>query len=208
MGNGHVEAICIAPEAGAEMERVGEVEAVAGRGLRGDRYFEDAGTWSNDPDVDDIPRHLTLFEAETLEILARDEAIDLPVTDHRRNVTTRGVPVDHLLDERFRIGDAVCEGVRICEPCSYLIEDRGRRTGRAGPPRRSERRCRRVRNRPRRRPDRGRLIAVYGSVRRKPRPLGGDGSDNTLHSPPFDCRAGYSTSESTPSSRFVYIGYI
>lgn len=120
MGNGHVEAICIAPEAGAEMERVGEVEAVAGRGLRGDRYFEEAGTWSNDPDVDDIPRHLTLFEAETLEILARDEGLDLSITDHRRNVTTRDLPVGHLLDERFRIGDAVCEGVRLCEPCAYL----------------------------------------------------------------------------------------
>ena len=120
MSDGHVEAICIAPEAGAEMERVEEAEAVAERGLRGDRYFDDSGTWSNDPTVDDIPRHLTLFEAETLEILERDEGLDLSVTDHRRNVTTRGVAVDHLLDERFRIGDVVCEGVRICEPCSYL----------------------------------------------------------------------------------------
>ena len=120
MGDGRVEAVCIAPEAGAEMQRVETVEAVAGRGLRGDRYFDDSGTWSNDPDVDDIPRHLTLFEAETLEILERDEGIDLSVTDHRRNVTTRGVAVDHLLDVRFRIGAAVCEGVRICEPCSYL----------------------------------------------------------------------------------------
>ena len=122
MDDGHVEAICIAPEAGAAMQRVDEVEAVAGRGLRGDRYFDDAGTWSNDPNVDDIPRHLTLFEAETLEIIARDEGLDLSVTDHRRNVTTRGVAVDHLLGERFRIGEVVCEGVRLCEPCSYLQE--------------------------------------------------------------------------------------
>ena len=143
-GTGRAEAICIAPEAEAEMERADEVEAVAGRGLRGDRssnvepmtragrgvppsvskdfrtllYFEEAGTWSYDPDVDDIPRHPTLFEAE-LGILERDEGIDPSVTDHRRNVTTRDVPVDHLLDERFRVDDAVCEGVRICEPCAY-----------------------------------------------------------------------------------------
>ncbi|MEF8868168.1 MAG: MOSC domain-containing protein [Haloarculaceae archaeon] len=120
MDDGHVEAICVAPEAGAEMQRVEEVEAVAGRGLRGDRYFDDSGTWSNDPDVDDIPRHLTLFEAETLAVLERDEDLDLSVTDHRRNLTTRGVALGHLLDERFRIGEAVCEGVRLCEPCSYL----------------------------------------------------------------------------------------
>ena len=120
MDDGHVEAICVAPEAGAEMQRVEEVEAVAGRGLRGDRYFDDSGTWSIDPDVDDIPRHLTLFEVETLAVLERDEDLDLSVTDHRRNLTTRGVALDHLLDERFRIGEAVCEGVRLCEPCSYL----------------------------------------------------------------------------------------
>jgi MOSC domain-containing protein YiiM len=122
MSTGRVEALCIAPEAGAEMQRVEEVEAVAGKGLRGDRYFEDAGTWSNDPTVDDIPRHLTLFEAETLAILERDEELDLSITDHRRNVTTRDVALDHLLDERFRIGEVVCEGVRLCEPCAYLQE--------------------------------------------------------------------------------------
>ncbi len=120
--SGRVEAIHVAPEAGAEMQSKDAAEAVAGKGLRGDRYFDAAGSWSGNkgrplPEAD---RALTLFEAEALEIIERDEGIDLEPADHRRNVTTRGIAVDHLLDERFRIGEAVCEGTEICEPCAYL----------------------------------------------------------------------------------------
>lgn len=117
---GRVETIHVAPEAGAPMRAVDSVEAVAGRGLRGDRYFEGAGTWSGDPNVRDIPRDITLFEAETLDVVARDVGLDLDPGDHRRNVTTRGVALDHLLDRQFRIGDVLCEAVDLCEPCSHL----------------------------------------------------------------------------------------
>lgn len=119
---GSVDAIHVAPEAGAEMQAVTDVRAVAGKGLEGDRYFERAGSWSGEKGRDLPPedRALTLFEAETLDIVERDADIELDPADHRRNVTTRNVAVDHLLDERFRIGEAVCEGVEICEPCAYL----------------------------------------------------------------------------------------
>lgn len=119
---GTVDAIHVAPEAGAEMQSVTNARAVAGKGLEGDRYFERAGSWSGEKGRDLPPedRALTLFEAETLEIVERDADIELEPADHRRNITTRNVAVDHLLDERFRIGDAVCEGVEICEPCAYL----------------------------------------------------------------------------------------
>jgi hypothetical protein len=119
-GTGTVEAICTAPAGGEPMEERESVEAVAGKGLRGDRYFDETGTYSNNAQVDDIPRDLTLFEVEALDHVAADYDIDLDVTDHRRNVTVSDVAVDHLLGERFRIGDVVCEGVRLCEPCSYL----------------------------------------------------------------------------------------
>lgn len=119
---GTVDAIHVAPEAGAEMQSVTNARAVAGKGLEGDRYFDRAGSWSGETGRDLPPedRALTLFEAETLEIVERDADIELEPADHRRNITTRNVAVDHLLDERFRIGDAVCEGVEICEPCAYL----------------------------------------------------------------------------------------
>lgn len=120
--NGHVETIHVAPESGHPMRSLDEVTAVAGRGLEGDRYFKRAGSWSGEqgrplPHED---RALTLIEAEALELVERDAGIHLDPGDHRRNVTTRGVAVDHLVDERFRLGEAVCEGVELCEPCSYL----------------------------------------------------------------------------------------
>jgi len=38
----------------------------------------------------------------------------------RRNITTRGVPLNHLVGRRFRVGDVVLEGRRLCEPCEHL----------------------------------------------------------------------------------------
>lgn len=40
-GSGTVERVFTAPDAEAEMEAQTVVEAIAGRGLRGDRYFRD-----------------------------------------------------------------------------------------------------------------------------------------------------------------------
>lgn len=120
--SGRVVAIHVAPEAGAPMEAREAVRAVADRGLEGDRYFERAGSWSGERGrpIPEADRAVTLFEAETLDLVERDAGIDLSPADHRRNVTTEGVALDHLVDERFRVGAATFEGVDLCEPCSYL----------------------------------------------------------------------------------------
>lgn len=117
---GRVEHIHIAPEAGAPMEAVETVEAVAGRGLRGDRYFGADGTWSSDPKARDIPRDVTLFEAEVLDVVGDDYGLDLVPADHRRNLTVSGIALDHVLGERLRVGEALLEAVELCEPCAYL----------------------------------------------------------------------------------------
>ena len=28
--------------------------------------------------------------------------------------------MNHLVGERFRVGEVVCQGVRLCEPCDHL----------------------------------------------------------------------------------------
>lgn len=93
------------------------VEAVAGEGLRGDRYFRGVGTFSDGPDDG---RDVTFTEAEAIEAIRREAGIDLGFDEHRRNVTTRDAALNHLVGERFRVGDAVCVGVRLCEPCEHL----------------------------------------------------------------------------------------
>ena len=44
--------------------------------------------------------------------------IDLAAS--RRNVATRGIDVNALVGRRFRLGDVLCQGLRLCEPCVHL----------------------------------------------------------------------------------------
>lgn len=114
---GTIEAIHVAPEAEAPMESRDTVEAIAGQGIKGDRYFKDIGTFS------DVPRgglEITLTEAEAIEAVERETELSIDFDEHRRNVTTRGVALNHLVGEHFRVGDAICEGIRLCEPCDHL----------------------------------------------------------------------------------------
>src|ERR671924_793987 len=117
MFRGCVEAIYIAPAAGKPLIELDAVRAVRGRGLEGDRYFFQVGTYSNHPGSG---RDVTLIEAEVLEALRRDLGIELAPAASRRNVVTRGVPLSHLVGHRFRVGEVLLEGTRLCEPCAHL----------------------------------------------------------------------------------------
>ena len=114
---GLVVSLHVAPTAAAPIQNRDCVEAVAGRGLEGDRYFARIGTYSRDPGSG---RHLTLIEAEALEGLKRDYGIAIAPGDSRRNVVTRDVPLNHLIDREFLIGKVRLRGTRLCEPCAHL----------------------------------------------------------------------------------------
>lgn len=117
--SGIVVAIHIAAGAGAPMQALGEAEALPGEGLRGDRYQTGDGFYSATP-TDPGARELTLIEEEALAAVQEETGIALGVDEHRRNITTRGIRVDPLLGQRFRIGEVLCEGVRACPPCNHL----------------------------------------------------------------------------------------
>jgi MOSC domain-containing protein YiiM len=113
--------IHIAPRASVATEEVSAGNFVAGTGIEGDRYFWGTGTYSAKPDF----REVTLFETEVLEALARNDPplqsgpITLRPVDHRRNLTVRGVPLHHLVGQRFRVGTVVLFGGRLNFPCKY-----------------------------------------------------------------------------------------
>lgn len=111
--------IHIADGASQPMRALGEVRIVAGVGIPGDRYAEKRGTYSPRHHID---RQVTLMEQETLEALARDHGIELAAREHRRNLTTRGVPLNHLVGRYFRVGEGVLYGGRLNVPCRYLEE--------------------------------------------------------------------------------------
>src|SRR5258707_12730461 len=116
MFEGKVISINIAAAAKAPMQSVNEARAIPGRGLEGDRYYDHKGTFSKaQPD-----RELTLIEAEAVEAMKRELNVDYGLSDSRRNVVTRGVPLNHLVGKDFWIGDVKARGLRLCEPCSHL----------------------------------------------------------------------------------------
>lgn len=116
---GSVEGIYIAPDSGEPMERVDSVEAVAGRGLRGDRYFRDSGLYNRREDLPDAT-DVTLIETEAIEAASRDGGVDISPHETRRNILTRNVPLNHLVDREFRVGTVTLVGERLCEPCNYM----------------------------------------------------------------------------------------
>ena len=117
MFQGEVVSIHIAPDKGEQVVEVGEVQAVAGRGLEGDRYFHKSGTFARKWDPGN---EVTLVESEAVEAVGRDYGIGLGPGETRRNIMTRGVPLNHLVGREFRVGDAVLRGERLCDPCGLL----------------------------------------------------------------------------------------
>ncbi|HEY2779052.1 MAG TPA: MOSC domain-containing protein [Gaiellaceae bacterium] len=109
-GVGAVAAILVAPDAEAPLARVTEAEAIAGRGLVGDRYADGAGTFS----APGRGYELTLVEGDVLDEL------ELDWEDARRNIVTRGISLNTLVGERFRVGPVECVGRRLAEPCAHL----------------------------------------------------------------------------------------
>lgn len=117
-------AIHTAPEASAPMVERDAARLVAGLGIEGDRYASARGTYSGKPAPD---RQVTLIEIETLDALARDHGIDLPPHETRRNLTTAGVPLNHLVGRDFAVGETVLRGGRLNVPCQYLEDLLGKR---------------------------------------------------------------------------------
>jgi MOSC domain-containing protein YiiM len=95
-----------------EIIEVPQAECQAGRGLRGDRYFDHPENHKG---------QVTFFAMEVYEALRRE----LGVTDKspavfRRNVVTTGVDLPQLVGRRFSIQGIQFEGVEECRPCYWM----------------------------------------------------------------------------------------
>jgi MOSC domain-containing protein YiiM len=117
MFQGKLIGIYLAARATENLHQLAQVEALAGRGLAGDRYCTKEGTFSPKDGAD---REVTLIESEALAALQRDYGITLSPAEARRNLLTQGVPLNHLVGKEFRIGDVLLRGIRLCEPCKHL----------------------------------------------------------------------------------------
>ena len=103
-----VEAIHVRAPDETEVREVGVVDAIAGKGLDGDRYFFADGARPG--------LALTLIEGDVV----RGAGLE-PGSTHRQ-VTVTGAGLNDLVGKKFRVGSVECYGVMLCEPCLHLQE--------------------------------------------------------------------------------------
>jgi MOSC domain-containing protein YiiM len=88
------------------------IACVAGRGIRGDRYFDFK---------DDYKGQITFFSLDVFEELCSALSLDdcLPAAA-RRNVITRGVDLNEFIDKEFEIQGVRLYGTQECAPCYWM----------------------------------------------------------------------------------------
>ncbi len=100
------------PAGGNALMEVSEVECVAGRGLRGDRFFDYKP---------DYKGQVTFFAAEVFKAIRRELSLVLPSPAvFRRNIITEGVDLATLIGQRFFLQGVELEGTEECRPCYWM----------------------------------------------------------------------------------------
>lgn len=96
------------------IERLSEVECVAGMGLKGDRYF---GYKT------DFKGQVTFFDAAAVDAVREHfNQPDLSGSVFRRNLIVRGVDLSAWVGKRFRFQGIEFEGSEECKPCYWMDE--------------------------------------------------------------------------------------
>ena len=116
---GKVVGIFIAGEKERLPVSVTSIEAIAHRGLVGDRYYANSGTFSGAEPLGP-GREITLIEEESVNILTEQLHQTVNPAQLRRNVMTRGIRLNDLIGREFMIGNIRLLGVRLCHPCTHL----------------------------------------------------------------------------------------
>lgn len=93
---------------------VGEVECVAGEGLRGDRFFGYKKNYQG---------QITFFANEVFQDLCKHfKVVDKSAGVLRRNVITNGIDLNQLVGAQFEVQGIRFEGVAECSPCLWMNE--------------------------------------------------------------------------------------
>jgi MOSC domain-containing protein YiiM len=96
---------------------VEQIECVAGRGIRGDRFFDYKENYKG---------QITFFAMEVLEALRHE--LNLPAATPqatRRNAFVRGADLNALIGRQFEVQGVRFEGVEESKPCSWMNQALG-----------------------------------------------------------------------------------
>ena len=94
-----------------------EINLVAGKGVMGDRHFRDF----NDPF-----NQLSIIESENIDEYNLKYKINIPYLEFRRNIVTKGIKLNDLVEKKISIGSVNLEVIDLCRPCRHLSEKLGR----------------------------------------------------------------------------------
>lgn len=110
---GQIITIFVAPSKHAEQIAVDSVQVKTGKGIVGDRFYGFRQTQRG--------RNLTLVEMEKITEFNQQYQQDIALNATRRNMITQGIRLNELVGKQFYIGDVLCEGVELCEPCGVMV---------------------------------------------------------------------------------------
>ena len=100
------------PPGNSPMMEVDRVECVAGKGLKGDRFFGFK---------DNYKGQVTFFSEEVYERLCEQlQTLDREPTVFRRNIVVRGVDLNSLIGREFEIQGVRFAGTQECSPCYWM----------------------------------------------------------------------------------------
>lgn len=114
--NGQVVWIGLRPQLGHPITEVASTEAVAGRGLTGDKAGQRSGG----------KRQVTLIQAEYLPLVqSLLSNANITFASLRRNIAIMGINLNALSGQIIQVGNATLEVSGFCLPCAKLEEQLG-----------------------------------------------------------------------------------
>ena len=119
--SGKIVNLLISQDTKSSMEKVNQIILEEGKGIYGDRYYNQEGTFSNKGKIEP-DRDVTLIEIEKIKEFNEKFNENITDNDLRRNIIVSNCDLNSLVDKEFQIGNVVLKGIRLCEPCKYLSE--------------------------------------------------------------------------------------
>ena len=100
-----------------KIEQVNNVEVIAGKGIKGDRYYHD---------YNEAKKQITLIESENIDYYNKKFSTNFSYLDFRRNLITKNIQLNDLVGKKLSIGQIDIQVHDLCRPCNYLQEILGK----------------------------------------------------------------------------------
>ena len=100
-----------------KIEKVNNVEVVAGKGIKGDRNYHD---------YNEARKQITLIESESIDYYNQKFNTNFSYLDLRRNLVTKDIRLNDLIGKKLSIGQIDIRVHDLCRPCNYLQEILGK----------------------------------------------------------------------------------